>query len=237
MKFKKKGVGAMVFGFILIFVMIYPAFIVKHPAGITLFIVGWIMFTVGAVQRGKQKKNQEKLEQEMYNWAADREKARLQQSAAPAASFLQPAPTPTDYRNAQSSPGKYSFRVAGLTYRMNAVQAVIKRNPFYGMDTGTLQYSDFAMNRKIYEYSSELPEPQFSPDPSNPHDPNAIGVYISEWFVGYVPKDETAQVSAILAAKYKSRAWLSGGKWKCVHEDGRVTSGEDALNINVDLYT
>lgn len=79
MKFKKRGVGAMICGVFLIFLMFYPTVVVKHPAGITLFVVGWIMFAVGAVQRGNQKREQQKVERAMYDWADE----RLQQGATP----------------------------------------------------------------------------------------------------------------------------------------------------------
>ncbi len=69
MKFKKRGVGAMIFGLLLIAVFFYPALMLKNSAGITLFVIGWVLFIIGSVVRGKQKENQRQVEEAMYNWA------------------------------------------------------------------------------------------------------------------------------------------------------------------------
>lgn len=77
--FKKRGVGLMRIGLITILALLYPALIGKHVPAIIFQIAGWIMFVCGAIIRGKQKKEQDKLERAMYDWASE----RMQQRATP----------------------------------------------------------------------------------------------------------------------------------------------------------
>lgn len=67
--FKKRGVGLMWIGVVIILALLYPALIGKHVPAIIFHIAGWIMFICGAIIRGKQKKEQDKLERAMYGWA------------------------------------------------------------------------------------------------------------------------------------------------------------------------
>lgn len=90
MKFiKKRGVGLMWTGLILIFITIYPALIRKIVPAIIFQIAGWIMFVCGAIIRGKQKKEQDKLERAMYGWADEQ-----MQRGATSPYFAPQAPRP-----------------------------------------------------------------------------------------------------------------------------------------------
>ena len=81
MKFKKRGVGLMWTGVILMFITFYPVLTAKTIPLIIVHAAGWIMLVCGALIRGKQKKDQDKLERAMYDWAD----GRVQQRAAPQA--------------------------------------------------------------------------------------------------------------------------------------------------------
>ena len=139
-------------------------------------------------------------------------------------------------RQTQSRGGVYRFTVAGLFYRMDAVYAIAERNGAYWLADADLCCSDEAMpGRRIYEYRQELPDPVLMREPDNPHDPNAIAVYIKAWHVGYVPADLTAEVGGIMRGKYTATARLSGGRWKAVDDDDSVERGETRISIEIAL--
>ena len=68
---KKRGVGMMVFGFIII--MLTLSAIGAGQGNKALLVItdllGWALFAAGAFVRGKQKKEQKQLEKAMYQWA------------------------------------------------------------------------------------------------------------------------------------------------------------------------
>lgn len=49
-----------------------------------------------------------------------------------------------------------------------------------------------------YQYAFRPKHATLIPDPQNPHDPNAIGVYVNDERVGYVPKSRCTHVKNIL---------------------------------------
>ena len=90
---KKRGIWAMWIGLILIICTVVPALAGASVNAIVLQIVGWVLFIVGAIVRGKQKKEQRKLEQALYVWANERVgpdgQAQPQIAPAPARNPLQ----------------------------------------------------------------------------------------------------------------------------------------------------
>ena len=56
------------------------------------------------------------------------------------------------------------------------------------------------------------------PEPDNPHDPNAIRVYMNGKHIGYVPKEKTAKVRKFLSKIYEISAEveLDGDFWEDV---------------------
>ena len=51
------------------FVTFYPVFFKTNALNVIVHVAGWVMLCAGAVIRGKQKKDQRKLEDAMYQWA------------------------------------------------------------------------------------------------------------------------------------------------------------------------
>lgn len=265
---KKRGVWMMVFGFIIILLTLSA--LGREQGDKSLLIItdllGWALFTAGAFIRGKQKKEQKKLEKAMYQWANERmappargkatkhdpvvermnrlefENAQLRrQNADLQGRYAQPtAPsgrvTPPVVQQGRALP-RYHFRVAGITYRMGALRAIARRCPEYHMtDTDLVHSYDGIEGQRFYEYLKDLPQSvTLVPEPQNPHDHNAIAVYIAGHHVGYVPADETASVAPLLRGPYHAAAELSGGQWKSVADD-LVSRGETPINIYVDIY-
>lgn len=259
MKFiEKRGIGMMVFGFIIILMSLSAigTGYGNKTMQVLFHVFGWILFIAGVAIRGKQKKGQRKMEKAMYQWANERmappargkatkhdpvvermnrlefENAQLRRQNA----ALQNAYAPPSVPQAWARP-RYHFRVAGLLYRLDAVLAIAKRCPEYLMtDSDLVHFYDGVEGHRFYEYLKDLPQSvTLAPEPQNPHDHNAIAVYIAGHHVGYVPADETASVAPLLCGPYRAAAQLSGGRWKSVADD-QVSRGETHLDIYVDIF-
>lgn len=148
---------------------------------------------------------------------------------------IKAAPAPEKAKAATIQGNNYKFRVAGVKYYDSAVRAVARRNPDYYMSASDMKIFDVMEGRKHWEFLPDLSEPRFVFEPENPYDSKAIAVYIGTFMVGHVPSVENAAVRRIIAKPYTARAWLSGGRWKALQEDGTLAKGEYTLNINIEL--
>lgn len=131
-------------------------------------------------------------------------------------------------RRPASASGCYSFRVAGIKYRMDAVRSVATRNPAFYMDP--CDYDGLVQSRN-YEYLMELPDPMLVEEPENQYDENAVGVIIKDQHVGYVPADETGAVRPLISRAKRMSAQLAGGRWRSEN-----SAGETNMYITVNVY-
>lgn len=102
---------------------------------------------------------------------------------------------PTTKRTTPRTNNVDSFDVAGIGYRTNDIVPIMKK--------GNPQYSDFVYRVKE-DYVQLVPEPQ------NPHDSNAIAVYMNNVQLGYVPADLTSQIRSLIG-RYNFVGVISGG--------------------------
>ena len=112
------------------------------------------------------------------------------------------------------------FKVAGISYRRDTIiDFLTEPTEEYGMTKKQIE-EEYLLDEKIYKYESAELACTFVPDPSNPHDPNAIKVIANGVHVGYVPKDRTSEVRDYLSKdNLDIRACLTGGPYKIVSED------------------
>lgn len=154
----------------------------------------------------------------------------------------------------------YSFRVAGVTANNDLgkdIQGLLKRNGrAYCKENYIPFYSDYT-NREILddnmdgvsefeELTFENSKLSFVPEPTNPHDINAIKVFITYTdkpiHIGYVPKKETKNLKNILDHKEISfiTASFVGGKIKVIEYDyetdkDKVITKELTLGVEITI--
>ncbi len=112
---------------------------------------------------------------------------------------------------------KEDFDVAGVYYRLNAIEALRQENPQW---MNLPAPGDKPIT--IYRYKFKLKPVQLIPEPENKHDPNAIKVVIAGQHLGYISSNETAHVHQILDTRdvvYIS-AWIRGGEEKTIYPNG-----------------
>lgn len=101
--------------------------------------------------------------------------------------------------------------VAGEWFHQDAFRALYKRR-----------------GATITEYGQELRDlaAELAIDPSNPHDPNAVGVWVSGRMLGFLPRLTAAEYTAALADLAEEGAHLSvpARVWARADDDGQIAA-------------
>jgi len=148
----------------------------------------------------------------------------------PAASSLSPVADP-DPADAPAFKWEHA-RVAGVTYHEDAIRALA--SPDYDFDD--LKISDLEDGEKIFElYFPEGPV-DLVPEPSNPHDKNAVKVLIAGQHVGYIKAGSCAHVLNLLRAGriLDIKADIRGGRWKANYDE-QLERGTDFFSIKLSI--
>lgn len=111
---------------------------------------------------------------------------------------------------------------------------------YFGKDNKSLKSYTLETYKPVYKYNKlKTVDVHLLPEPSNPHDQNAIQVLVNNIFVGYIPASIAAQISTYIAnPNYRYDAILTGrgGPYKTLNiETERVISRESDLTYYLDL--
>lgn len=111
---------------------------------------------------------------------------------------------------------------------------------YFGKDNKSLKSYMLETYKPVYKYNKlKTVDVHLLPEPSNPHDQNAIQVLVNNIFVGYIPASIAAQISTYIAnPNYRYDAILTGrgGPYKTLNiETERVISRESELTYYLDL--
>ena len=111
---------------------------------------------------------------------------------------------------------------------------------YFGKDNKSLKSYMLETYKPVYKYNKlKTVDVHLLPEPSNPHDQNAIQVLVNNIFVGYIPASVAAQISTYIAnPNYRYDAILTGrgGPYKTLNiETERVISRESDLTYYLDL--
>lgn len=111
---------------------------------------------------------------------------------------------------------------------------------YFGKDNKSLKSYMLETYKPVYKYNKlKTVDVHLLPEPSNPHDQNAIQVLVNNIFVGYIPASIAAQISTYIAnPNYRYDAILTGrgGPYKTLNiETEKVISREKELTYYLDL--
>ena len=111
---------------------------------------------------------------------------------------------------------------------------------YFGKDNKSLKSYMLETYKPVYKYNKlKTVDVHLLPEPSNPHDQNAIQVLVNNIFVGYIPASIAAQISTYISnPNYRYDAILTGrgGPYKTLNiETERVISRESDLTYYLDL--
>lgn len=128
---------------------------------------------------------------------------------------------------------KEDFSVAGIQYYEKNISKLARKNPDWEKAPEDL-YDEKRPFRKVFEYNYIRKPVYLIPEPTNPHDKNAIMVQIAGQKVGYIYRSDIQLVKTLLQkdVKYIS-AHINGGNYKTISSDLEEAFDEDRLSITV----
>lgn len=135
-----------------------------------------------------------------------------------------------------SAIGFESIPVRGASYYQGAIEKHMEDNPDWFKS-----YEELKAEKKnwkiIYQYQLTQTPAQLVPEPTNPHDKNAIMVCIGNDKVGYVAAEECTHVLSLIRSKkiVHATATLKGGPAKRVFDDGKEATDTSDFSVYLDL--
>lgn len=136
------------------------------------------------------------------------------------------------------------FLLMGTNYHQEeaeiAADFLSKGVHYFGKDNKSLKSYMLETYKPVYKYNKlKTVDVQLLPEPSNPHDKNAVKVLVNNIFVGYLPAVIASQISSYIAnPNYRYDAILTGrgGPYKTLNiETERVVSRKSDLTYYLDL--
>lgn len=180
------------------------------PLGFFLFITGFITYIIGRLTTNREKKK--KIE----NYS--------------------PQIDTIVFRD--------DFLLMGTNYHKEEAEAAAdflsKGIHYFGKDNKSLKSYMLETYKPVYKYNKlKTVDVHLLPEPTNPHDKNAIKVLVNNIFVGYLPAMIASQISSYIANpnfRYDAILTGRGGPYKTLNiETERVVSREKELTYYLDL--
>ena len=180
------------------------------PLGFFLFITGFITYIIGCL-------------------TAKREKKKKVENYSPQIDTIV-------FRD--------DFLLMGTNYHKEEAEAAAdflsKGIHYFGKDNKSLKSYMLETYKPVYKYNKlKTVDVHLLPEPTNPHDKNAVKVLVNNIFVGYLPATIASQISSYITnSNYRYDAILTGrgGPYKTLNiETERVVSREKELTYYLDL--
>lgn len=128
------------------------------------------------------------------------------------------------------------FTIVGIHYYEKNLKELRLANPDYRKSAKTL-IKEGKVGRRIYHWNYIKKPVKLIPEPNNPHDKNAVAVYIAGELVGYISRDDNIHVKEILTKyniKFISSA-IKGGEFKIACSDETFTKSDFGITITVKI--
>ena len=127
-----------------------------------------------------------------------------------------------------------THKVAGTSYRQEAILAMGRKNPVYALTKREL-LKLWPQGVTVYEYTFSPKTAELVPEPDNPYDPKAIKVLVDGVHVGYIKAGSCAHIHRLLQENRIQRIKPSivGGKYKAVYE--YVEKGELTMGVRLEI--
>lgn len=124
--------------------------------------------------------------------------------------------------------------LVGVSYCISNIEKLKRKDSRWSMSAKEIIEAGLA-GKKVYRYNFNNNPVELNPEPNNPHDKNAIAVYIAGLKVGYISKEENLRILGILNTRdIKSiSCFVGGGDYKVVSGNGDVFEGEHSISISV----
>lgn len=113
-----------------------------------------------------------------------------------------------------------TYRVAGISFREDNVENIGCENDDYHMTKREL-IQEGMTDERIWEYDFNPIHAELVPEPTNPHDPNAIKVMIDGEHIGYIKAGSCTHVLKLIAEDriLGIQCEMGGGRYKYLSEE------------------
>ena len=127
-----------------------------------------------------------------------------------------------------------TFPIAGVSYYESNIQKLATVNPDWKISAKQIVDHGKAGKRIFKNYYVNKPV-KLQQEPDNPHDENAIAVFIAGELVGYISRTDNIHVNDILNHReiISVSGFIGGGEYKIVDEEYKVFKAENGFNVKV----
>ena len=141
-----------------------------------------------------------------------------------------------EYENEKDREYKINtYRVAGTSFRSNAIASLGEENDDYGASKRDLIDEDM-IDEEIYQYRFHPQKVELVPEPGNEFDPNAVKVIVDGVHVGYIKKGACTHIKNLLAEDriLNINCKIGAGKFKIITEDYDPEKDKDVYTLERD---
>ena len=135
-----------------------------------------------------------------------------------------------------------NYRITGVSHYEKNIASLGVLNPAYSLTKRDLIKAK-RFDECIYQYTFTPHKTELIPEPTNPHDPNAIKVVIDGAHVGYIKAGSCKQILKMIdedrIASITSR--ISGGAYKMLicHDDActdcEIDKGKNSYSVQISI--
>lgn len=127
-----------------------------------------------------------------------------------------------------------TFRAVGVSYYKGSIEKLACDNPKWNRSPSAI-VSDGDAGHNIFKYNYANKPIELKVEKNNPHDPNAVAVYIAENLVGYISREENTRVREILTKReiISISGFIGGGPYKVVSNSREVITDEANHTVTV----
>lgn len=148
-------------------------------------------------------------------------------------SKLMPNRVPTGSDQSRKS---VTYYLAGVSYYQSNVSKVAIPNPAWNYRKDDI-LSHGLGGSIIYRYKRTNKVADLRDEPTNPHDKNAIAVYMDGLLVGYIKHEDIGQINNIRTHHSVKSVigCITGGDYKIAAEDGYTNEDSRYFSISIDI--
>lgn len=140
----------------------------------------------------------------------------------------------------KAQPKSATFDVTGLYYYRSELALIRSETSDWSKTAAQIFERKGRGAVKAWHYRYPHSPVELRPEPDNPHDKNAVGVYFAGKQIGHVPKEHSTEAAAILSrhSVQSITGRIVGGEYKQFYTDGSFTvedSEQDTLRATVTI--
>ena len=129
-----------------------------------------------------------------------------------------------------------TYYLAGVSYYDGNIRKIAIPNPAWNYSEQHLM-SRGLCEQIIYRYKLTSKVAELRDEPTNPHDPNAIAVYMEGLLIGYIKSEDVAEIKNIRKKHTVASVIgnITGGEYMIFHADGEKEKDIRNFSINISI--